>query len=133
MTSLIDTLNTGDPTVAVVGATDSNGKFGARIYRDLKKKGFRVYPVNPTKETVDGDRAYGRLRDLPEAPTIVNFVVPPQRTLRVLEEAGELGYDRVWIQPGAGDGAVVDYLDDHGFDYIVDDCIMVRSMQRSAN
>ena len=34
-------------TVAVVGATDNPAKYGAKIYRDLKGKGFTVYAVNP--------------------------------------------------------------------------------------
>ena len=134
MASMIDTLNNGDPAVAIVGATDNPRKFGSRIYRDLKSKGFRVYPVNPMRETVDGDRAYPGLGDLPETPDIVNFVVPPSRTLRILGEAVELGgYKQVWIQPGAGDAAVVRYLDEHGFDYLIDDCIMVRTVPRRSN
>jgi len=130
MASMIDTLNNDDASVAVVGATDNRRKFGSRIYRDLKRKGIRVLPVNPMRETVDGDRAYPSLGDLPETPGIVNFVVPPSRTLRILEEAEGLGYMRVWVQPGAGDAAVVEYLEGHGFEYLVDDCIMVRSLPR---
>ena len=131
MTSLIDTLNGDDPLIAIVGATDSPRKFGSRIYLNLKWKGYRIVPVNPTRDTVDGDRAYATLSDLPEAPDIVDFVVPPTRTLRILEEARELGYLSTWIQPGAENPAVVRYLDEHGFDYLVDDCIMVRSCPRT--
>jgi len=132
MTSLLDILNGDDPLIAIVGATDSPRKFGSRIYLDLKRKGYRLYPVTPTRATVDGDRAYPTLADLPRAPDIVDFVVPPSRTLRILEEAGELGYLGAWIQPGAESPDVVRYLDDHGFEYIVDDCIMVRSRVRPA-
>ncbi len=41
-----------DPVIAVVGATDNLNKYGAVIYRDLKAKGFTVYPGNPTRATV---------------------------------------------------------------------------------
>ncbi len=130
MDPMILKLNNDDPTVAVIGATDSERKFGSKIYRDLKRKGVRLFPVNPTRETVHGDRSYPDLASLPEPPGIVNFVVPPRRTLRILEEAQRLGYTSVWIQPGAADEAVVRYLDRHDFDYVVDDCIMVRSIPR---
>ncbi len=133
MNSMILRLNNDDPSVAIVGATDSERKFGSKIYRDLKGKGVRLFPVNPTRETVDGDRAYPDLASLPEAPGIVNFVVPPQRTLRILKEARNLGYMSVWVQPGAADAAVVSYLDEHDFEYIVDDCIMVRFRPRRAD
>lgn len=125
-------LNAGDPLVAVVGATDNPTKYGSVIYRDLKSKGFRVVPVNRSRDTVGGDPAYADLGDLPEAPDIVNVVVPPDQTLGVLRRSHELGYLRVWLQPGASDRAVREYLDDHDFDYLVDACIMVRSRVRTA-
>jgi predicted CoA-binding protein len=114
-------------TVAVVGATDDPTKYGGRIYRDLKSKGFTVYAVNPNRDTVDGDPAWPSLAALPEAPTIVDFVVPPPVTLRLLEEAKELGYTDVWIQPGAEDDAVIAYLDAEGFNSLVNACIMVQA------
>ena len=131
----MDTINTllneGDPVVAVVGATDDPRKYGNRFYLDLKTKGIRVYPVNPSRATVDGDPVYPSLAELPETPDIINFVVPPSTTLRVLEQAKGLGFTTVWVQPGAENEAVVGYLDENGFDYLVDACIMVRSRVRS--
>ena len=114
-------------TVAVVGATDNVHKYGARIYRDLKRKGFPVYAVNPNRETVDGDPAYASLSDLPSRATVIDFVVAPDQTLDVLEQALDLGYTDVWIQPGAESARVVEYLDDHHFNYLVGACIMVSA------
>jgi predicted CoA-binding protein len=128
--SIVDVLNDVDPVVAVVGAMDSPRKFGNRIYRNLKGEGYRLYPVNPRRATVDGDQTYPSLNDVPVTPDIVKFVVPPARTLRILEEAEELGYKRVWVQPGAGDAAVARYLDEQGFDCVINDCIMVMSSPR---
>ena len=62
--------------VAVVGATDNSGKYGYVIYRDLKRKGYTIYPVNSNRSEIDGDKAYSRLAEIPEKPTIVNIVVP---------------------------------------------------------
>ena len=36
-----------DTCIAVAGATDNPGKFGHAIYRDLKRKGYQVYPIKP--------------------------------------------------------------------------------------
>lgn len=131
MNTISALLNEGDPAVAIVGATDNTRKYGNRIYLDLKEKGFRVYPVNPSRETVDGDRAYSTLSDLPETPDIINLVVPPTRTLQVLEQAKDLGFKTVWIQPGAENEAVIGYLDEHDFSYLANACIMVRARVRS--
>jgi len=132
METISTLLDEGDPVIAIVGATDNPAKYGNRIYRDLKGKGYRVYPVNPTRDTIDGDPAYADLADLPETPDIVNYVVPPPRTLRLLKRAKELGLMRVWVQPGAENADVMAYLNDHGFDYLANACIMVRSRVRPA-
>lgn len=114
-------------SVAVVGATDDPAKFGGRIYRDLKRKGFRVSPVNPGRDTVDGDPCYPSLADLPEAPTIVNLVVPPAVTLQVLQQCVDLGLRRVWIQPGAEDEAVAAFVAQSDLVARTGDCIMVHT------
>lgn len=124
-------LNGHDPLVAVVGATDDPMKYGSVIYRDLKAKGYRVVPVNPNRATVGGDVAHPRLGALPEPPDVINFVVPPDQTLAVLQEAKALGYTTVWIQPGASSPAVADYLEDGGFVYLANACIMVQAPVRA--
>ena len=132
METISTLLNEGDPVIAIVGATDNPAKYGNRIYRDLKSKGLRVYPINPTRDTINGDRAYADLADLPEKPDIINYVVPPPRTLRLLARAKELGFMRVWIQPGAEDEDVMDFLDANGFEYLAKVCIMAHSRVRPA-
>jgi len=119
-----------DTTVAVVGATDNAAKYGSVIYRDLKRKGYTVYPVNPNRATVDGDRAYPTLADLPQRPTLVDFVVPPEATLDVLRQAKALGIENVWVQPGAESPEVLRYLQAEGFNYLANACIMVMSRLR---
>ena len=129
MDPISELLNEGDPVIAVVGATDNPTKYGSVIYRDLKAKGYRVYPVNRARDTVDGDPAYP---DLGELPDIVNIVVPPPRTLEVLDRAAELGIDNIWVQPGAEDHEVMNRLADGGFQYLANACIMVRARTKVA-
>ena len=120
-----------DPLIAVVGATDNPGKFGWKIYTDLKAKGYRVVAVNPGRATVDGDEAFQSVADLPEPPDIVNIVVPPPRTLRVLDDVAELEDAAVWIQPGAADKAVRDRVAELGIPALIDACIMVQARVRT--
>ena len=133
MDPITELLNEGDPIIAVVGATDNPAKYGSVIYRDLKAKGYRVYPVNTTRDTVDGDPAYPHLGELPVKPDIVNIVVPPQRTLEVLDRAAELGIKNIWVQPGAEDHEVMNRLADGGFEYLANACIMVRARTKAAS
>jgi predicted CoA-binding protein len=122
--SLLSEQNT---TVAVVGATDNPSKYGYVIYRDLKRKGYRVFAVNPGRATVDSDPAYADLRKLPEKPTIVNVVVPPAVAASVLKECLELDLLNVWLQPGAESPENLAFLQENGFNYLANACIMVES------
>ena len=131
MNDIATLLNRDDTSVAVVGATDDPTKYGSVIYRDLKRKGYEVYPVNPNRQTVDGDLAFKSLDALPVVPTIVNIVVPPEATLQVLKKVAEMGLNNVWIQPGAESPEVMGFLTEHDFNYLANACIMVRSRVRA--
>jgi predicted CoA-binding protein len=124
---LLKLLDTPGAVIAVAGATDDPRKFGHTIYRDLKRKGYTIRPVNPHRATVDGDTAYPNLASLPEKPDLVNVVIPPEAALTVLRECLALGAMNVWLQPGAESAEVLAFLDTHGFAYLARTCIMVKS------
>ncbi len=116
-----------DANIAVVGASDNEAKYGAVIYRDLKRKGYNVYAVNPSRDTVDGDPAYATVADLPVAPDIIDLVVPAAVGIKVVQQALDIGYDRIWVQPGAESPELLSLLQESDADYIAHACIMVRS------
>lgn len=80
-------------TVAVVGASDDPKKDAARPLRFLRKHGFRgtVWPVNPMRETVLGERAWPSLADLPGVPDHVYIVTAAERVEAQVAEAARLG------------------------------------------
>ncbi len=82
-------------SVAIVGASDNGIKPSGRTQRYLKKYGFSgtVYPINPTRETVQGARSYASLSDLPEVPDLTVIVLPQAAVEGALEECGERGIE----------------------------------------
>ena len=129
MTDLTPLLLEPGATIAVIGATDRPGKYGGIIYRDLKRKGFAVYAVNPYRDTVDGDPCWKSVKDLPVVPDIVDVVVPASRGLEVLDECEEAGALNIWVQPGAESRELLARLDSGPFTWLADACIMVRARQ----
>lgn len=127
MSDLYSLTNEPDTSYAIVGATDRPGKYGGIIYRDLKRKGFQVFAVNPYRDTVDGDPAWPSVSELPERPTMVVLVVPAKRGLVVLEDAAEAGIEQIWVQPGASSPELIAALDEGGFDYVAEVCVMVKT------
>jgi hypothetical protein len=114
-------------SIAIVGATDTPGKYGGIIYRDLKAKGFKVFAVNPGRETVDGDPAYPTVLDTPEVPTMAVLVIPAPRGVNVVKKCKEAGINNVWVQPGAFSPDLRVALEEGGFDWIAEACVMVRA------
>jgi hypothetical protein len=127
MTDLTQLLSSTDITIAVVGATDSPGKYGGIIYRDLKGLGYRVKAVNPNRSMVDGDECYPNLAALAERPEIIDLVVPPKTGLGVAKEAVSLGYGNLWLQPGAEGPSLLAFLEEQHVPHLADSCIMVSS------
>lgn len=127
MKDIVTLLDEPHTTIAVVGATDDPSKYGYVIYRDLKRKGFTVFPVNPQRDSVDGDQAFATLADMPQKPTIVNMVVPPEITIQILQQCLDLGLLNIWLQPGAESPEVMTFLQEHDFNYLANACIMVQS------
>ena len=126
MNDLARLLNTPGTSLAIVGATDRPGKYGGIIYRDMKAKGYPVYGVNPYRDTVDGDRCWPTVKDLPETPTIAVFVIPAKRGMDVIDDCAEAGIENIWIQPGAFSEEMREKLDSGDFNWLADACVMVR-------
>ncbi len=118
------------PVYAVVGASRDTDKYGYKIFKDLLAKGYRAYPVNPKAADIDGLKCYASLADLPEKPDVVDIVVPPKVTERVVEECARLGFKRVWMQPGAESEAAINFCKTHNIQVIHSQCVMALSGPR---
>ncbi len=127
MTDLTPLLFEPGTSLAIVGATDHPTKYGGIIYRDMKSKGYPVFAVNPYRDTVDGDPCWRSIADVPEAPTIAVFVVPAKRGVEVLADCRKAGVKSIWIQPGAFSPELRDALEEGGFDWLAEACVMVRA------
>ncbi len=114
---------------AVVGASRTKHKFGYRVYRNLLDAGYVVFPVNLKERELDGAPVYPTLADLPENPEVVDTVVPPHVTERIVQEMSALGLTRVWMQPGSESQAAIDYCNGHGIEVVHGACAMVHRLR----
>jgi hypothetical protein len=109
---------------AVIGATDNPDKNGNKIYRNLKKRGYEVYPVNPRLKEVDGDPCYSSIEELPVTVEVVDFVVPPDVTIEILKDCKKLGLDRIWLQPGSENEAAINFCNENNLKVVHQVCVM---------
>ncbi|KAJ6509033.1 kinase-like domain-containing protein [Mycena sanguinolenta] len=100
------------PHFAVVGASTSESKMGAKVLKWLIERSKDVIPVNHIAQEIQGIKCIKSLSELPDPThTSVSIVVPPKATMAVLQLAKSLGIYSVWIQPGAEDDAVVEFIE----------------------
>ena len=96
-------------SVALVGVSDDLSKTAARPLRYLRQSRFAgaVYPVNPNRDTVQGEKAWPSIAALPEVPDHAYIVAPPDAALDAAEQCGRAGVAVVTIlASGFGEAGV---------------------------
>lgn len=86
-------------SVAIVGASDNPSKTTARPLAFLRDSGWEgvVYPVNPVRETVRGEKAYPSVSALPETPDHVYVLAASDAVAGIVEECAAKGVPVVTI------------------------------------
>ncbi len=110
---------------AVVGAHEDPARYGYKLFRVLKDRGYNVAPVHPRLKEIDGDTVYTKLAEIPEPPEVVDMVVNPDRGIRVMEEIRDLGIKYVWMQPGTRSDEIRQFADENGIT-LIEDCVLTR-------
>jgi predicted CoA-binding protein len=111
--------------LAIVGVSSKRRGFGYVVYRDLKGKGYDVYPVNPTANAIDGNPCYSDVLLLPKKVDGVVLVIPPEQTEKVVAEVAAAGINRVWMQQGAESDAAIRFCEERGMSVVHGECIMM--------
>src|SRR5690554_945800 len=80
-------------SVALVGISNDTKKTAARPLQFLRRAGFdgTVYNINPSREEVQGEKAYTSLSALPEIPDHAFILTNTEQAIAAVEECGKLG------------------------------------------
>ena len=80
-------------SVAIVGASEKEGKVGAVLLSNMLAAGFRgaLFAVNPKYASVQGVRCYASVGKLPERVDLAVIATPAQTVPRVIDECGHVG------------------------------------------
>lgn len=112
-------------TLAVVGVSRNTKKFGNLAYKELKSKGYKLYPIHPVMKDYDGETCYASLSNLPEKVGGVLITVAPEKTEKIVKEAKELGIDNIWIQQRSESEKAISYGKENGLNLIHHECILM--------
>lgn len=98
---------------AVVGHS-AKESFPKITYRELKKAGKKVFAVDPSADTVEGDKAHPDLASLPEKVDAVVIEVPREETMDWVAKAADAGIENVWIHMGCDTPEALDLAREKG-------------------
>ena len=121
-------------TIAFMGATIQKKKWGYKKYKKIKDAGFKVYPINPKYESIDGEKCYPNLKSLinflSERPDFVITIIPPKITEKVVEQCKLFGIDKIWMQPGSESEKAIKFCEENGIVVVHGICIVVDALQK---
>lgn len=115
--------------IAVAGVSPKKGNWGQMLVKELIKKGYTVYPINPNYDEIEGRACLDTVADLPTSTENLILAVNPDRAREIIGQCSESGIKRVWLNQGVGDGAysseAIDTLKEKKMEYIYGFCPMM--------
>ncbi|MFE9825531.1 acetate--CoA ligase family protein [Streptomyces sp. NPDC005791] len=88
-------------SVAVIGASNEQGKIGNSVMRNLIDSGFtgEIHPVNPKADDILGRKAYKSVTDVPGEVDVAVFAIPAKFVASALREVGRKGIPNAVLIP----------------------------------
>jgi len=111
--------------LAIAGVSHDPKKFGNTVYRELKEKGYEVYPINPNLDQINGDPCFHSVAALLVDIRHLLVLTPKSQTLQVVKDAVSKGIDHLWIQQMSETRETLDYLKDKQINLIHKECIFM--------
>jgi len=112
-------------TIAVVGASTKPWRDSNSIMQYLMDRGYTVYPVNPSYETVLGRRCFPDVASIPGRVDIVDVFRNPEGVPEVVEDALAAKAKILWLQFGVVHQEAAKKAEEHGLQVIMDHCIAI--------
>jgi predicted CoA-binding protein len=126
-------------TIAVVGASKNPEKEAHKVPLYMKEHGYRIIPVNPTTDSVLGEKSFPSLSEIPpenaKQVEIVDVFRKSEELPEVARQAVEMtkrsGKPTVfWAQLGLENDEAKQILSDNGLQYVMNACVrMVHQNQ----
>lgn len=110
---------------AIAGVSRNKNKFGSALYRDLKKHGYKVFPVNPNMDTFEGDVCYKDIASLPEETGGIVIATSPGHTVQLINDAKTKGIKHIWLQMGAENPESIEIAQNDDLNIIYKKCVFM--------
>jgi signal transduction histidine kinase/predicted CoA-binding protein len=109
--------------VAVVGISDKEGQANHTVPRYLQSQGYKIFPVNPTLDSVLGEKAYPDLVSIPMKIDVVEIFRRSEAVPEIVDQAIQIGAKVVWMQEGIINESAAETALDAGLEVVMDTCM----------
>ncbi len=118
-------------TIAVVGVSDNpmRPSYGVAAY--LQHHGYRIIPVNPSVESVLGEKSYASLLDVPERIDIVDIFRRSENVPPIVDQAIQLKVPVIWMQETVIHDEAAKKAREKGIVVVMDRCILKEHSARN--
>lgn len=111
--------------IAIAGVSRNPKKFGGAVFKELKEKGYDLYPVNPNASEIQGVKCFESVSALPDDVDYLFIITPKAETAIVADAAVKKRMKMVWIQQKSDTPEAVKIIQDAGIPLIYKKCIMM--------
>lgn len=111
-------------TVAVVGASADRQKYGNKSVRAHLKACWKVYPVNPRAEEIEGLKCYPSVAAIPGKLDRITVYLPASASLGLLQEWADRKPGECFFNPGSDDPEVIEKAEALGLP-VIEACSIV--------
>ncbi len=111
-------------TIAVVGLSSNRMRASFGVARFLQRQGYRIIPVNPNETEILGERAYARLRNVPDDVDIVNIFRRSEKVPELIDDALQKRPRCIWMQEGIVNNAAAQKAESAGVPVVMNRCIL---------
>jgi predicted CoA-binding protein len=135
---LVDELLSSARVIAVFGYSSDPTRPSNSVSRYLRDHGYRIVPVNPLLlgATIEGERSYDRLVDIPKDITIdfVDVFRRGEYLDAVIDDAHAAGIGAIWFQLDLGNVGAARRAEELGMKVVWDHCTAIehRRWRRSS-
>jgi uncharacterized protein len=112
--------------IAVVGLSAQWHRPSFFAAKYLQEHGYRIIPVNPTYDTILGEKCYKRLSDIPDKVEVVDCFRKSSEIAAIADEAIAIGAKVLWMQLGVENAAARQKAEAAGLEVIENRCMKIE-------
>jgi uncharacterized protein len=111
--------------LAIAGVSRNPKKFGHQVFTELRQKGYKVIPINPTTKEIAGEPCLKSVDELPADIESLLIITPKGQTDIILRQAIQKGIKNIWVQQMSETPETLKIAEEHSKEIIYGKCIFM--------